>query len=206
MKDDPHVILWIGYSKETNEMFPFSVKDGFADKFMFVDPGLLQPLLQTHHAKDCPDPSDAVSVTSKGRWLEALEGTFGVSPGGGTTTQSKDLTIQYHDLYTEESPYMFNVYDAVVLAALASEKAGSTTDSQLIRDSLKDVATLPGEIVGPGEEGIGKALELIKQGIDINYAEAAGSQDFDEHGDVITANEIWKVVGGVVCTDQIAGQ
>ena len=137
MKDDPHVILWIGYSKETNEMLPFSVKHGFADNFMFVDPSLLQPHLQTHHAKDCPDPSDpdpsdAVSVTSKGRWLEALEGTFGVSPGDGTTTQSKDLTIQYYDLYTKESPYMFNVYDAVVLAALASEKAGPTTDSLLI--------------------------------------------------------------------------
>jgi hypothetical protein len=138
--------------------------------------------------------------------LEALEGTFGVSSEGGTTTQSKDLTIQYHNLYSEESPYMFNVYDAVVLAALASEKAGSTTDSQLIRISLKDVATLPGEIVGPEKDCIGKALELIKQGIDINYAGAAGSQDFDEHGDVIAANEIWKVVGGVVCTDQIAGQ
>jgi ABC-type branched-subunit amino acid transport system substrate-binding protein len=206
MKDDPHVILWVGYSKETNEMLPFSVKHGLADNFMFVDPSLLQLLLQTHHAKDCPDPSDAVSVTSKGRWLEALEGTFGVSPGGGTTTQSKAMTIQYHDRYTEESPYMFNVYDAVVLAALASEKAGSTTDSQLIRDSLKDVATPPGKIVGPGEEGIGKALEFIKQGIDIDYAGAAGPQDFDEHGDVIAANEIWKIVGGVVCTDQITGQ
>ena len=206
MKDDPHVILWIGYSKETNEMLPFSVKHGLADNFMFVDPSLLQPLLQTHHAKDCPDPSDAVSVTSKGRWLEALEGTFGASPSGGSSNQAKNLTIQYNNLYTEEGTYIFHTYDAVVLAALASEKAGSTTDSQLIRDSLKDVANHPGEIVGPGKEGIARALELIKQGIEINYSGAAGPQDFDEHGDVVSDTEVWKVLGGVVCTDQAAAQ
>jgi hypothetical protein len=96
---------------------------------------------------------------------------------------------------------MFNVYDAVVLAALASEKAGSTTDSQLIRDALEDVASSPGEIVGPGKEGIARALELIKQGLDINYSGASGPQDFDEYGDVIANTEVWKVVGGVVCAD-----
>ena len=206
MKDDPHVLLWIGYSKETNEMLPFSVKHGFADNFMFVDPSLLQPHLQTHHEKDCPDPSDAVSVTSKGRWLEALEGTFGASPSGGSSNQAKNLTIQYNDLYTEESTYIFHTYDAIVLAALASEKAGSTTDSQSIRDSLKDVANPPGEIVGPGEEGIGRALELIKQGIEINYSGAAGPQDFDEHGDAVSDTEVWKVLGGGVCTDRAAAQ
>ena len=138
--------------------------------------------------------------------MEALEGTFGASPSGGSSNQAKNLTIQYNDLYTEESTYIFHTYDAVVLAALPSEKAGSTTDSQLIRDSLKDVANPPGEIVGPGEEGIGRALELIKQGIEINYSGAAGPQDFDEHGDVVSDTEVWKVLGGVVCTDQAAAQ
>ena len=206
MKDDPHVVLWIGYAEETNEMIPFSVKHGLVDNFMFVDPSLLHPFLQTHHSKDCPNPSDAVNVTSKGRWLEALEGTFGASPSGGSSNQAKNLTIQYNNLYTEEGTYIFHTYDAVVLAALASEKAGSTTDSQLIRDSLKDVANPPGEIVGPGKEGIARALELIKQGIEINYSGAAGPQDFDEHGDVVSDTEVWKVLGGVVCTDQAAAQ
>ncbi len=206
MKDEPHVILWIGYAEETNEMIPFSIKQGLADNFMLVDPDLLHPFLRTDHSKDCPKSSSAANAPSIGRWLEALEGTFGASPSGGSSEQRKSLALQYNDLYTEEGTYAFHTYDAVVLAALAAEKAGSTTDSQLIRDSLKDVANPPGEIVGPGKEGIARALDLVRHGIEIDYFGAAGPQNFDEHGDVLSDIEVWKVLGGVICTDQAAAQ
>ena len=68
-----------------------------------------------------------------------------------------------------------------ILLALAAAKAGSD-DRQAIRDALPEVANPPGEVVGPGE--FAKALELIAAGEDINYEGAAGSQDFDENGDV----------------------
>ena len=97
-----------------------------------------------------------------------------------------------------ENPFVAETYDAVVLIALAAEKAGTTTDSAKIRDALRDVANPPGEVVGPGVDGIRRALELIRDGKDINYEGAAGSQDFDENGDVLSTIEIWKIENGEI--------
>jgi hypothetical protein len=41
---------------------------------------------------------------------------------------------------------------------------------------------------------------LIKQGKAINYEGAAGSVDFDKHGDVVTPIEIWAYKGGKLVT------
>jgi ABC-type branched-subunit amino acid transport system substrate-binding protein len=93
---------------------------------------------------------------------------------------------------------MAETYDAVVLIALAAEKAGTTTSSAAIRDALRDIANPPGEIVGPGVDSIKRALYLIQEGKDINYEGAGGSQDFDANGDVISTIEIWKIEGGAI--------
>ena len=94
-----------------------------------------------------------------------------------------------------EHPFIAETYDAVALIALAAAKAGTTTDPVAIRDALRDVANPPGEVVGPGLEGISKALALLAEGEDINYEGAAGPVDFDENGDVAAPIEIWKVEG-----------
>ncbi|MBO83713.1 MAG: amino acid ABC transporter substrate-binding protein, partial [Actinobacteria bacterium] len=99
-----------------------------------------------------------------------------------------------------QNPYMAETYDAVILIALAAEKAGTTTDSAKIRDALRDVATAPGEVVGPGVAGLTRAFELIADGKDINYEGAGGSQDFDSNGDVASTIEIWQVKGGEIAS------
>jgi len=45
-----------------------------------------------------------------------------------------------------------------------------------------------------GEDGLKKAIELLKAGKDINYEGAGGAQDFDENGDVISPVEIWQFI------------
>ena len=89
-------------------------------------------------------------------------------------------------------------YDATVLVALAAAKAGSTTDSAAIRDSLRFVANAPGEVVGPGRDEIAKALALIADGKDINYNGAGGDIEFDENGDVFGTIEIWQIKDGEI--------
>jgi branched-chain amino acid transport system substrate-binding protein len=83
--------------------------------------------------------------------------------------------------YNPNATYAGNSYDAAFILALAAEKAGST-DRAAIAKEIRAVATEPGETILPGEWK--KAKELIAAGTDINYYGAAGSQDFDENGDV----------------------
>jgi branched-chain amino acid transport system substrate-binding protein len=54
---------------------------------------------------------------------------------------------------------------------LAMHAAGST-DSKVYKDKVMDVANAPGEKILPGE--LGKALELIAAGTDIDYDGATG--------------------------------
>jgi hypothetical protein len=44
---------------------------------------------------------------------------------------------------------------------------------------------------------------LLDQGKAINYEGAAGSVDFDKHGDVVTPIEIWEYRGGELKTVSI---
>jgi hypothetical protein len=130
-----------------------------------------------------------------------LEGTYGTAPGTELSNARRILDSSYASAFAvavPPNPYIAETYDAVVLIALAAEKAGSTTDSAAIRDALRDIANAPGEVVGPGVAGLKTALELIRAGKDINYEGAAGSQDFDANGDVLSTIEIWKIEGGAI--------
>ena len=78
---------------------------------------------------------------------------------------------------------MPNSYDAVMMMAMAVEKAGSA-DRGKIAAALREVANAPGEIILPGEWAKAKKLILAEGKDDVHYVGAAGPQDFDENGDV----------------------
>lgn len=98
------------------------------------------------------------------------------NPGYGTFAEEYAATG-----YDPQAPYAGHGYDAVMLMALAIEKAGST-DKRAIADALMEINDPDGEVVGPGEWE--KAKQLIAEGKAINYEGASGSVDFDEKGDV----------------------
>ena len=63
-----------------------------------------------------------------------------------------------------------------------------------ISAALRDIANTPGEVSGPGAEGVAAALAAVQAGTDIDYQGAAGSIEFDENGDILVgAIEIWRV-------------
>lgn len=72
-------------------------------------------------------------------------------------------------------------YDAAFLVALAIEQNGSA-EREGLSQALRSVSSAPGEIILPGEWE--KAVELIAQGVEINYEGASGTHEFDENGDV----------------------
>ena len=98
-------------------------------------------------------------------------------------------------------PFITNAYDGTAIIGLAAYTAkvkGLPLTAANIRDHMRAVANPPGEVVIPGE--FAKAFALIKQGKAINYEGAAGSVDFDKHGDVVTPIEIWEYRGGELKT------
>ena len=128
---------------------------------------------------------------------ERVDGSHGTAPGAQPTDESEVFTAIYKQRYgsLNAEPFIGEAFDAFIIAALAIEKAGAN-EASAIRDAMREVANAPGTPVGPGE--IDLALQLIRAGEDINYEGVAGSQDFDENGDVVNTIEIWKIEDGQV--------
>ena len=178
---DPDVLLAISYPGQAEVYLRESLEGGYSDTFLFVD------------GTKSPDMMEVVG------W-DALEGMLGTAQGSPESPSLREFQRSYAAVHgaPPEHPFIAENYDAAVLIALAAAKAGTTTDSVAIRDALRSIANPHGEAVGPGVEGIKKALMLIAEGKDINYQGAAGTVDFDENGDVTGYIEIWKVEGGEI--------
>ena len=85
------------------------------------------------------------------------------------------------------------IYDSVILLALAIEKAGSLDDRVAIRDALYSVSAPPGEAYGPGQ--LAEALEAVRNGRDIDYTGASGTFDLDDTGDTALEVILFQVSG-----------
>jgi ABC-type branched-subunit amino acid transport system substrate-binding protein len=135
---------------------------------------------------------------------EVLEGKLGTAPGADPEREGfKKFSAAYEEAYGEKPPlpFMDSTYDAVAVIALSIAKAvadGVDISGTTLRDALRPVSNPPGEIVGVAE--FKKAFELLKGSGDTDYSGAAGEQNFDEVGDVVTAQEIWQYTEGTIKT------
>ena len=102
---------------------------------------------------------------------EFMDGSFGAVPwsvGEGAEafrTVATEAGVNADSTFTRES------YDAAALIALAMEAAGSA-DSTIFKSEVMNVANAPGETILPGE--LGKALEIIRDGGEVDYVGATG--------------------------------
>lgn len=182
---NPDVLVAISYPGHATIYLKEAIEGGFFTKFLFVDGTKSEEIIKAVGA-------------------ENLEGMLGTAPGSVKGPSLDAFNESYEKEYGElpPLPFMTNVYDAVIVAALAGLKAqlvGELT-SPALRDQLRYIAGPPGTVVMPGPEGIKKAVSLIKQGKDVNYEGAAGAIDFDDNGDVVTPIEIWKYTEGTIKT------
>jgi branched-chain amino acid transport system substrate-binding protein len=103
----------------------------------------------------------------------ALDGSYGQvaasdSPGAAVLAEMGKAAATAYDA---TSPYASESYDAAALIMLAMAATGST-DSKVYAPKIMDIANAPGEPIMPGE--LGKALELIAAGTDIDYQGGSG--------------------------------
>jgi ABC-type branched-subunit amino acid transport system substrate-binding protein len=139
---------------------------------------------------------------------QRLEGQKGTAPG----TPGGEAFRRFNEYYKAEfgrlppKPFITNAYDGAVvigLAAYAAKVKGLPLTAKNIRDNMRRVANPPGDLIYPGEGQFKKAFDLLKKGKDINYEGAAGSVDFDKHGDVVTPIEVWEFSGGTLKTVEL---
>jgi len=124
----------------------------------------------------------------------------------GTVSAAAEIPTAWKDEFIAENgelpplPYIAETYDAVIMIALAAEKAQSADPSE-IRDAMRTLNDPSGEKVTSGAAGIEKALELIRDGKAINYQGASGFAGWDDNGDLPSGFiEIWKYEAGAIVT------
>lgn len=143
--------------------------------------------------------------------LDLLKDKIGSAPASALTDGSALFDKRYKEYRAkkkqpEEQVFVYtgNTYDAIFLLALAMQKTiidKKPITGEAIRDALREVANPPGEQVTVGEWK--KAVDLLKQGKDINYEGASGAVDFDDHGDVVSPARVWKIVDGKIAEGEL---
>lgn len=99
-----------------------------------------------------------------------LDGSYGQIAGSQGNGIDTFVKMAEEAGFDGTSPYAPEAYDAAALFLMAMQSAGSM-DPADYKDHILTVANAPGEKIYPGE--LGKALELIKAGTDVDYVGAS---------------------------------
>ena len=98
-----------------------------------------------------------------------LNGSIGDVPGTDSPGAAKFAEMATAKGF-KAGPFAPESYDGAALILLAMQAANST-DSEVFKAKVMDVANAPGEKIFPGE--LGKALKLISEGKDVDYVGAS---------------------------------
>lgn len=119
----------------------------------------------------------------------ATSGTnlFAATPSAPTGSAYSHFLSAYNASFPGQKPLpsTYNIYDSVVIAALAMTKANST-DPKVWTQHVQDVANPPGTTCND----YASCVALLKAGKKINYEGAGGSDDFNAHHNVFSGFSI----------------
>ena len=184
LKGKPQAIALFSYPENGVTLIRQALELGFTGKFLLAD-GMKAPEV-VHNVGE-----------------QYLKGTYGTTPGAREGNAKARFVEAYTQRFSDKppKPYIDNCYDAIAVLALAIHHARSS-EPKAIRDALRQVANPPGEAIEPGD--FQRAFDLISQGQKINYRGASGEVDFDDHGDVVTPIEVWKIdERGMIVTERL---
>jgi branched-chain amino acid transport system substrate-binding protein len=129
-------------------------------------PGIIRAALDSGAFDTFVLPDGMVGNAITDRFGSEINGSFGQFPG----TDSEGAAI-YFGLaeaagFDGTAAFSAEAYDAAALIMMAMQAAGSTAPGDYAQH-IMDIANAPGEPILPGE--LGRALELIAAGTDIDY-------------------------------------
>jgi neutral amino acid transport system substrate-binding protein len=144
------------------------------------------------------DFTKQVGKTANGNSI--LAGALGTVPGADGDALDAFSALWKEKTSKEITAFVPHTWDATILLILAAEAAKSNT-GDAIQSKIREVSNAPGvEVTDPCE-----AIELLRNGEEINYQGASGNVDIDENGDVVGSYDVWRVKpdGGLEVIDKI---
>ena len=127
---------------------------------------------------------------------EPLNGSFGAVPGTDSAGAAMYLEMATAAGHNGSNAFSPESYDAAALIMLSMAAAGSTASVDWTT-KVMDLANAPGEVILPGE--LGKALELIAAGTDIDY-EGATAVELIGPGESAGNYRQYEIVDGTIST------
>ena len=180
----PDVLVAISYPVSAGVYIREAIDSGAADTFLFVDGSRSEELIAAFDGGE-------------------LEGSYGTAPGAVDNEGTQTFDAEFAEFAPDAGGiFLRESYDAAIILALAVEAAGSD-DPVAVRDAMRAVSGGTGTVVGPGKAEIARALELLRNGEEINYQGASGPVDLDANGDVSGAMEIWKIENGQIVSERV---
>jgi branched-chain amino acid transport system substrate-binding protein/neutral amino acid transport system substrate-binding protein len=166
---NPDAVLIVAYPETGSLILKSAYEQGLLDgetKLLLTD-GLKDNTL-----------ADLVGKDAEGNYI--VSGVLGTSASSAGGPAIDPFTNAYETKFNRPPEiYNSNTWDAAAVLVLAAEAAKANTGTA-VRDQIREVANAPGEEVSD----VCQALELVRQGQDINYQGASGTIEFDEQGDV----------------------
>ncbi len=132
-------------------------------------PGIIRAALDTGAFDMFALPDGMIGAALEANFGDEIEGSVGTVPGGEATNTDMIVKMIMSDSYDSSGPYIGESYDAAALIMLAMQAAGSS-DPQVYKDKVMDVANAPGEKINTGE--LAKGLEILAAGGEIDYVGA----------------------------------
>jgi len=186
--NDPDAVLGVLYAETGSLLMRSAYQQGLSE-------GVTELLTDGVYS---PEFVDDVGKTPDGQSI--ISGALGTVPGASGTALDNFTEKWEADVGGEVTAFVPHTWDATVLMMLAAELADENTGTA-IKDNLRAVANSPGtEVSDPCE-----AMELVRNGEEINYQGASGDIQFDENGDTVGSYDVWTVEqeGALEVIDQV---
>ncbi len=133
-----------------------------------------------------PNFPDQVGKSSDGKYI--IAGALGTVPGANGPSLQTFNTLWKEKTNKPITAYIAHTWDATALLMLAAQAAKANT-GEGIKSKIREISNAPGEEVSD----LCKAMDLVRQGKDINYQGASSNVDIDENGDVVGSYDVWTV-------------
>jgi len=158
--------------------------------------GIIRAALDSGAFETFVFPDGMVSSALVENFGSEIDGSFGQDPGTDSEGASIFETLASEAGFDGTQPFAKESYDAAALIMLAMQAAGSSNPADYAGE-IMDIANAPGTPILPGE--LGKALELIAAGEDIDYVGASAVELIEPGESAGNYREI-EISGGEITT------